>query len=63
MTVSLSEKEAKDFRAKQPKAFEEIRRNKQTFMGLRVDLSAISVDRVRELIETSWQHTASRRRK
>ena len=63
MTVSLSEKEAKDFLAKEPKAFEEIWQNKQKFMGLRVDLSAISVDRVRELIETSWQHTASRRGK
>lgn len=59
MTVSLSEEEAKDFLAKSPKAYEEIWRNKQTFMGLRVDLSAISVDRVRELIETSWRHTKS----
>lgn len=63
MTVSLSQQEAKAFLAKEPKAYEEIWRNKQTFMGLRVDLSAISVDRLRELIETSWRHTASTRGK
>jgi hypothetical protein len=48
---------AKDFAAKDPGAYEEIWRNGKTFMGLRVNLSTISVDRVRELIETSWRHS------
>lgn len=63
MTVSLSEKEAKSFQTKNPRAYEEIWRNGKTFMGLRVDLSAISIDLLRDLIETSWQHSAPPRRK
>lgn len=62
MTVSLPEKVAKSFTAKDPKAYEEIWRNGKTFMGLRVDLSAISADRARELIEASWRHSAPARR-
>ena len=62
MTVSLSEKEAKSFQAKNPKVYEEIWRNGQTFLGLRVDLSAISVDLMRDLIESSWRHSAPPRR-
>lgn len=61
MTVSLPEKEARAFALEDPKAYEEIWRNGKTFMGLRVDLSAISVDRVRELIERSWRHSAPAR--
>jgi hypothetical protein len=62
MTVSLLEKEAKAFTAQNPKAYEEIWRNGKTFMGLRVDLSAISADRVRELIERSWRHSTPARK-
>jgi hypothetical protein len=62
MTVSLPEKEARALAAQDPKAYEEIWRNGKTFMGLRVDLSAISVDRVRDLIERSWRHSAPARR-
>lgn len=58
MTVSLPEKEAKALVAKNPKAYEEIWRNRKIFMGLRVDLAAISADEVRELIEMSWRHSA-----
>jgi hypothetical protein len=58
MTLSLPEKEGRAIAAEDPKAYEEIWRNKTTFMGLRVDLSAISLDRVRDLIERSWRHTA-----
>ena len=57
ITVSLPEKEARAIAAEDPKAFEEIWRNGKTFMGLRVDLSAISADRVRDLIERSWRHS------
>jgi hypothetical protein len=57
MTVSLSEKEARTIAAEDPKTYEEIWRNGKTFMGLRVDLSAISADRVRDLIERSWRHS------
>jgi hypothetical protein len=59
MTVSLPEKEARAIAAENPKAYEEIWRNGKTFMGLRVDLSAISTDRVRDLIEQSWRHSTS----
>lgn len=51
MTVSLSQNEARSFVAKDPEAYEEIWRNKEIFMGLRVDLSAVSIDRVRDLIK------------
>lgn len=62
-TVSLPEHEAKTIAAENPKACEEIWRNRQTFMGLRVmglrvDLSAVSADRVRDLNERSWRHAA-----
>ena len=59
MTVSLSENEAKSFVAKNPKAYEEIRRNGK-FLGLRGDLSAVPADLVRDLIESSWRHSALR---
>jgi hypothetical protein len=62
MTVSLAEKEARSFMAKDPKAYEEIWRNGKTFMGVRVDLAAVSPDRVRELIKASWHHSAPRRK-
>jgi hypothetical protein len=58
ITVSLSEKEARAIAAENPKAYQEIWRNGKTFMGLRVDLSAISADRVSDLIERSWRHSA-----
>jgi hypothetical protein len=57
MTVSLSEKEGRAFAAEDPKVYEEIWRNGETFMGLRVDLSAITVDRARDLIERLWRHS------
>jgi hypothetical protein len=56
ITVSLSEKEARTIAAENPKAYEEIWRNGETFKGLRVDLSTISIDRVRDLIERSWRY-------
>jgi hypothetical protein len=62
MTVSLPEKEARAIAAEDPKAYQEIWRNGKTFMGLRVDLSAISDDRIRDLIERSWRHSAPARR-
>jgi hypothetical protein len=62
MTVSLPENEARAFVAKNPGAYEEIWRNGTVFMGLRVNLSAISADRVRDLIERSWRHSAGARR-
>ncbi len=62
MTVSLPEKEARAIAAEDSKAYEEIWRNGKTFMGLRVDLSAISADQVRDLIERSWRHSAPPRR-
>jgi len=62
MTVSLPENEARAIAAEDPKAYEEIWRNRKTFMGLRVDLSAISADRARDLIERSWHHSAPSRK-
>jgi hypothetical protein len=62
MTVSLPEDEGRAFAAKDPKVYEEIWRDKKIFMGLRVDLSAISAERARDLIERSWRHTAAARK-
>ena len=61
MTVSLDEKEAKAFTAEHPHAYQEIWRDKTTFVGLRVLLSEVPVNRVRKLIEISWRHTAPKR--
>ena len=60
MTISLPEKESRAIVAENPRVYEEIWRKGKTFMGLRVDLSAISADRVRDLIEQSWRHNAQR---
>lgn len=62
MTVSFPEEEGRALAATDPKTYEEIWRNRKTFMGLRVDLSAISADQVRDLIEKSWRHSAPVRR-
>lgn len=58
MTVSLAEKEARAFAAEAPEAYEDIWRNGEIFMGLRVDLSKIPAGRLREVIEASWRHSA-----
>jgi hypothetical protein len=58
MTVSLGEDEARAFAAERPDAYEEIWRSGKIFLGLRVDLSKVSVGRV---IETSWRHSAPKR--
>ena len=58
MTVSLPQEEAKIVAREISGAYEEIWRNGNKFMGLRVDLSRISAGRVRELIEMSWRHSA-----
>jgi hypothetical protein len=58
ITVSLAEKDAKVVVAENPDSYEEIWRNGQIFMGLRVDLARISVPKLRELIEKSWRHSA-----
>jgi hypothetical protein len=60
MTVSLSEKAGKAFLSEDPKAYEAIWRNQSLFMGLRADLSAISPERARELIEASWRECQAR---
>lgn len=62
MTVSLAEKEARSFVVRDPKAYEEIWRKGKIFMGLRVNLAGVSPDRVRELIEASWRHSAPKRK-
>jgi hypothetical protein len=62
MTLSLPEKEGRAFAAEAPQIYEEIWQGGKKFMGLRVDLSAISAERARDLIERSWRHTASTRK-
>jgi hypothetical protein len=62
MTVSLPEQEGRAIAAEDPEAYEEIWRNRKIFMGLRVDLSAVSADRVRNLIERSWRHSKTARK-
>jgi hypothetical protein len=61
MTVSLAENEAKAILAEHPGAYQEIWRNKELFMGLRVDLSKVTRRQVHELIEKSWRHSAPKR--
>jgi hypothetical protein len=61
MTVSLAESDAKAYAAQKPDAYEEIWRNR-VLLGLRVDLSKISVDQMKDLIRKSWQHTVSSRK-
>ena len=61
MTLSLDEKEAKAVLAENPTAYEEIWRNKTIFLGLRVLLSEVPLNTLRELIEKSWRHTAPKR--
>jgi hypothetical protein len=58
ITVSLAEEEAKAIAAERPDAYEEIWRNGEIFMGLRVHLSKVSSRGLRELIEKSWRHSA-----
>jgi hypothetical protein len=61
LTVSLAEEEAKAIAAAHPNAYEEIWRNRTTFMGLRVDMSQLGSRELRELIERSWRHSAPNR--
>jgi hypothetical protein len=61
MTISLAEEEAREVVATQPSAYEEIWRDGTRFLGLRVDLSRVSAERAKELIERSWRHSAPRR--
>jgi hypothetical protein len=61
MTLSLPAVEARALATKDPNAYAEIWRDDKTLVGLRVDLSLVSADRVRELIEKSWRYNVSRR--
>jgi hypothetical protein len=61
ITFSLGEEQARALVAEHPEAYEEIWRNRETFMGLRVELSKVPARRVRELIEKSWRHSAPKR--
>lgn len=61
ITVSLGEQQAKAFAIRHPKACEEIWRNRERFMGLRIQLSEIPAKDLRELIEESWRHAAPKR--
>ncbi len=58
MTAGLPQKEAKILIAENPDAYEEIWHDRKKFMGLRVDLSKVSTEAVRGIIEMSWRHTA-----
>lgn len=58
MTVSLSEEHARALAVEHPDAYEEIWRNHEKFMGLRVEISKVPRRRIFELIEASWRHTA-----
>jgi hypothetical protein len=61
ITLRLSETEARALAAEHAEAYEEIWRNGKIFMGLRVDLSKVPAQRVRELIQRSWRHCAPKR--
>jgi predicted DNA-binding protein (MmcQ/YjbR family) len=59
MTINLGQERA--MTSEHPEADEEIWRNREIFMGLRVQLSKVPARRVRELIKESWRDTAPNR--
>ena len=59
VTLSLGE-EARTLAAEHPDTYEAIWRDK-TFMGLRIQLSRVPAARMRELIRSSWRHSAPKR--
>jgi hypothetical protein len=57
--VSVDETQATAAAAKDPHAFQVVRRNNgRIFVGVRVDLANASGPRVRKLIEQAWRHKA-----
>jgi hypothetical protein len=60
LVVALSEAEARAATSGDPGAYEEVWRNGTTFVGLRIDLTKVSVTRVRELIEMAWSNKAAK---
>ncbi|HZE34578.1 MAG TPA: MmcQ/YjbR family DNA-binding protein [Actinoallomurus sp.] len=60
---SISQEEAAAAVADDPAVYEEVWRNAATrsFVGLRVDLSKVSRERVEELVEHAWRNKAPKR--
>ena len=55
--------EAAEAAAHEPAVYELVHRSdsRRSFLGLSVQLTAVSEDRVRELVEHAWRHKAPRR--
>jgi hypothetical protein len=57
--VSVDETQAAEAAARDPHAYQVLRRNDgRIFVGVRVDLAKASGARVRDLIEQAWRHKA-----
>jgi hypothetical protein len=60
--VCVGQAEAEAAAAGQPEVCEQVWRNGGSiFVGLRVDLAAVTEERMRELIEQAWRHRAPKR--
>lgn len=59
--VCVGEAEARTAAADQPDVYEEVWRNGRIFVGLRVDLSRVTQQRMQELIEQAWRNRAPKR--
>jgi hypothetical protein len=59
----VTPEEAAEAAADEPAVYEVVHRAdpRRSFLGLSVQLTAVSEDRVRELIEHAWRHKAPRR--
>lgn len=59
--VCIGRAEAQAAAADQPDVYQEVWRQGRIFVGLRVDLAAVTEQRMRELIEHAWRFRAPRR--
>ncbi|RLP94882.1 hypothetical protein EAD89_02685 [Micromonospora sp. BL4] len=59
--VCVGQAEASTVAEDQPDIYEEVWRNGRIFVGLRVDLSKVTEERMRELIEHAWRNRAPKR--
>lgn len=59
--VCVGQQEAETAAADGPDTYQEVWRSGRIFVGLRVDLSKVTKDRMRELIEHAWRNRTPKR--
>ncbi|HEX8347210.1 MAG TPA: MmcQ/YjbR family DNA-binding protein [Actinoplanes sp.] len=59
--VCVGPDEARTAASNEPDVYQEVWRNGQIFVGLRVDLAKVSQQRMRQLIELAWRNRAPKR--